>query len=204
MKIYPATKICNIALMGHAGSGKTSVIEAMLLNGKVINRMGKTQDGNAVTDFDQEEQRRGSSVGISYAAMEWKDRKLNLIDTPGDFDFIADQRLGMFVADSVLLVGSSKDGLSVGAEKTLHGGQSEQTLRDSAEPRGRSERQHQKTVEEFAPPTATRSCADADHEEDYLGFVDIVNRKPLTDKDGRAKRSTSPASRTRSTPSTAS
>ncbi|MDO5734338.1 MAG: elongation factor G [Eubacteriales bacterium] len=119
MKIYPATQIRNIAFMGHSGSGKTSVIEAMLLNAKVINRMGKPQDGNTVTDFDQEEQRRGASISTSYAALEWQNSKFNLIDVPGDFDFLAEQRLGMHVADSVILVGSAKDGLSVGAEKTL-------------------------------------------------------------------------------------
>ncbi len=198
MKIYPATKICNIALMGHAGSGKTSVIEAMLLNGKVINRMGKTQDGNAVTDFDQEEQRRGSSVGISYAAMEWKDRKLNLIDTPGDFDFIADQRLGMFVADSVLLVGSSKDGLSVGAEKTLR--MVDKANKPCAILLNREDEANanfQKTVEEFRAAYGNKIVPlmlPIREGEDYLGFVDIVNQEAFNfDKDGKTQKVDIPA-----------
>lgn len=198
MKIYPATKICNIALMGHAGSGKTSVIEAMLLNGKVISRMGKTQDGNAVTDFDQEEQRRGSSVGTSYAAMEWKDHKLNLIDTPGDFDFLADQRLGMFVADSVLLVGSSKDGLSVGAEKTLR--MVDKANKPCAILLNREDEANanfQKTVEEFRAAYGNKIVPlmlPIRDGENYLGFVDIVNQEAYHyEKDGKTQKVDIPA-----------
>ncbi len=177
MKIYPATQIRNIAFMGHSGSGKTSVIEAMLLNGKVISRMGKTQDGNTVTDFDQEEQRRGNSIGVSYAALEWQNTKFNLIDVPGDFDFLAEQRLGMQVADSVILVGSAKDGLSVGSEKTLRMVEKAQKpcallLNRADEPNA----DFQKAVAEFREAYGNKlvplmiPIKDGDQ---YLGYVDV-------------------------------
>lgn len=119
MNNYPVNKIRNIAFMGHGGTGKTSLVEAMLFNAKVINRMGKPQDGNTVTDFDAEEIRRGISINTSYATCEWKEHKFNLIDTPGDFDFLADQMLAMRVADVVMIVAGAKDGVAVGSEKTM-------------------------------------------------------------------------------------
>ena len=119
MKSYPADKIKNITFMGHGGSGKTTVIEAMLFSSGAIQRMGKVESGNTVTDFDVEEKRRGISTNTSYAACEWKDNKFNLIDTPGDFDFLGEQMLGMQVGDVVLLVAAAKDGVAVGAEKTI-------------------------------------------------------------------------------------
>ncbi len=119
MNDYPVNKIRNIAFMGHGGTGKTSLVEAMLFNAKVINRMGKPQDGNTVTDFDAEEIRRGISINTAYATCEWKDHKFNIIDTPGDFDFLADQMLAMRVADVVMIVAGAKDGVAVGSEKTM-------------------------------------------------------------------------------------
>lgn len=119
MKFYPAAQIRNLTVLGHSGSGKTSVVEAMLYNSKAIERMGRVPDGNTVTDFDQEEIRRGASINTSYAAVEWKNCKINLIDCPGDFDFIADQRLGMRAGDIAFVVLGAKDGITVGARKAL-------------------------------------------------------------------------------------
>ncbi len=119
MKNYPANKIKNITFMGHGSSGKTSLIEAVLFNAGAINRMGKVESGNTVTDFDAEEKRRGMSTNTAYAACEWKNHKFNLVDTPGDFDFLGEQMLGMRVGDVVLLVATAKDGVSVGAEKAI-------------------------------------------------------------------------------------
>ena len=112
-------KIRNITVMGHGGVGKTACVEAALYNAGVIDRRGRSNEGNTVTDFDPEEMRRGLSISTSVAWCEWKDHKVNLIDTPGDFDFLGEQILGMYAGDTALIVMSAKDGLSVGAEKAV-------------------------------------------------------------------------------------
>lgn len=87
MKAYTTDKIRNLALVGHSGSGKTTLTEAMLYNTGVIGRMGKVEDGNTVSDFSKEETKRKISINTSIVPIEWKDTKVNLIDTPGYFDF---------------------------------------------------------------------------------------------------------------------
>ena len=119
MKQYQAADIRNIALAGHGGSGKTAFVEAALQATGVIDRMGRSDQGNTVLDFDAEEIRRGMTINLSYAAIEWQDKKLNLLDTPGDFDFLGEQIQGFKVSDSVLVVMSAKDGLAVGVEKAV-------------------------------------------------------------------------------------
>jgi elongation factor G len=116
---FTTDQIRNITVMGHGGVGKTAFVEAALYNAKVIERMGRSDQGNTVTDYDAEEIRRGSSISTSVAWCEWKKHKLNWIDTPGDFDFLGEQILGMFAGDIALIVMSAKDGLSVGAEKAV-------------------------------------------------------------------------------------
>ncbi|MDD2457171.1 MAG: elongation factor G [Eubacteriales bacterium] len=119
MKNYSATTICNVALLGHGGSGKTAFAEAVLYNAKVTDRLGKSADGNTVLDFDPEEIRRKISINTAVATCEWKNVKLNLLDTPGDFDFVGEVMQALRVADSVLVLVSAKDGVSVGTEKAV-------------------------------------------------------------------------------------
>ncbi len=119
MKDYSASQIRNIVLLGHGGSGKTVLAEAILFNAKAIDRLGKPVDGNTTMDFDPEEVRRQISINTALAACEWKDSKINLIDTPGDFDFIGEVMQGMRVADSAVVVVGAKDGVVVGTEKAV-------------------------------------------------------------------------------------
>ena len=119
MKNYPTSKIRNLALLGHGGSGKTAFAEAVLYHAKAIDRMGRVPDGNTVMDFDPEEIRRNISINTSVATCEWKDFKLNMLDTPGDFDFLGEVMEGLRVADSSLIFVDAKDGLAVGAEKAV-------------------------------------------------------------------------------------
>lgn len=116
---FTTDKIRNITVMGHGGVGKTAFVEAALYNAGVIDRMGRSNEGNTVADFDAEEIRRGASISTAVAWCQWKKHKINLIDTPGDFDFLGEQILGMFAGDTALIVMSAKDGLSVGAEKAV-------------------------------------------------------------------------------------
>lgn len=119
MKQYDAKKILNIAIAGHSGSGKTSVAEAMLYVAGTSDRLGKISNGNTVLDCDPEEIKRKTSVATAVAPLEWKGFKLNLIDTPGLFDFEGGLREGMRAADTAMIVVSGKNGVNVGTEKAV-------------------------------------------------------------------------------------
>ncbi len=117
MKEYHADRILNIALAGHSGAGKTSLAEAMLYLSGTTSRLGKVADGTTVCDFDPEEIRRKTSVAMSTAPLEWKNHKINLLDSPGLFDFEGGVCEAMRAADSALIVVSGRDGIAVGTEK---------------------------------------------------------------------------------------
>jgi len=117
MKYYKTGDIRNITLVGHGGEGKTTLAEAMLYDSGAIDRQCKTEDGNTVMDFDPEETKRHISISSAVAPAEWKGKKINIIDTPGYFDFVGDAASGYYLADSAIILASSLHGLSVGAEK---------------------------------------------------------------------------------------
>ncbi len=117
MKQYPISKIRNVCLMAHGGAGKTSLTEAMLYNTGVLDRLGKVTEGNTVTDYDAEETKRKVSINTALAPCEWNGNKLNIIDTPGYFDFVGGVMEGVRVADAAVIVVSGKSGVSVGTEK---------------------------------------------------------------------------------------
>ncbi len=117
MKEYDVTRIKNIALAGHNGSGKTSLAEAILFKAGAADRLGKTADGTTVCDYDPEEVKRQISIGTSLASFEYNDYKFNILDTPGLFDFAAEMIEGVRAADTVLITVSAKSGVKVGARK---------------------------------------------------------------------------------------
>ena len=119
MENYSADKIRNIALFGHVGTGKSTLAEAILYSTKAIDRFGKITDGNTTMDFDPEEIKRGMSVSTAVACCEYKGSKINIIDTPGDFDFLGEEMSGVRIADSGVIVISAKGGSSVGSEKAI-------------------------------------------------------------------------------------
>ncbi len=119
MKQYSADKIRNVALAGHGGRGKTSLTEAMLYVAKATDRLGSVADGNTVTDFDAEEKRRHTSVSTAVAPLEWKDSKINLLDTPGLFDFAGGVDEGVRAANAVMVVLGAGSDVDVGAEKAV-------------------------------------------------------------------------------------
>ena len=114
MKDYAAHEVRNICLVGHSGVGKTQLVEAMLYYTKATERMGKTTDGSSVIDYDAEEIKRGLSVYMSLAPIEWKGCKINFIDTPGYFDYAQETEAGLALADNALIVVSAKDGIQTG------------------------------------------------------------------------------------------
>ena len=100
MKIYDTASIRNVAIVGHGGSGKTSLTSAMLFDAGAVNRLGKVEEGNTVTDFDADEIARQISLSTSLAHCEWNRTKLNLLDTPGYGNFIQEARVAIHVADA--------------------------------------------------------------------------------------------------------
>ncbi len=117
MANYPVNKIRNVCLMGHGGDGKTSLIESLLYIAGVTARVGKVTDGNTVCDFDPEEIKRKFSISTSVAPVEWEGCKINLLDTPGFFDFESEVNCALRVAESALIVATGKTGPGVGTEK---------------------------------------------------------------------------------------
>lgn len=117
MKQYTSDKIKNVAIVGHGGSGKTTLAEALLYMTGASDRLGTVGEGNTVCDYDPEEIKRKASISLTVAPYEYNDIKVNLIDTPGLFDFITGQHEGVRAADSILLTVSGKSGVSVGTKK---------------------------------------------------------------------------------------
>jgi elongation factor G len=113
VKSYKTENIRNIVLVGHGGAGKTSLAEAMLFRSGAITRMGKITEGNTVTDFDEEEIRKGISVATALAPVEWDGHKINVLDAPGYADFVGEMRAAMRVADLAVFVVSGVEGLEV-------------------------------------------------------------------------------------------
>ena len=117
MKVYRTDEIRNVVLLGHGGSGKTSLTEAMLYVSGAANRMGKISEANTVSDFDKEEQKRGFSISTSVVPIEWEKAKINILDTPGYFDFVGEVEEAVSAADAAVIVVSGKAGVQVGTEK---------------------------------------------------------------------------------------
>ncbi len=117
MNVYTTDKIRNVVLLGHGGSGKTSLVEAMANVAGITSRIGKVTDGNTISDYDKEEIRRKFSIHTSVVPIEWKDIKINFLDTPGFFDFIGEVEEAVAVADAAIIVVSGKAGVEVGTEK---------------------------------------------------------------------------------------
>jgi len=117
MKVYDAASIRNIAIVGHGGSGKTQLTSSILFDTGMVNRLGKVDEGNTVTDFDEEEIARKHTLSASLAFAEWNKVKINLIDTPGFANFFSDARAAMRVADAALVLVDAVSGPEVQTEK---------------------------------------------------------------------------------------
>ncbi len=117
MKEYTGDKIRNVALIAHGGAGKTSVTEALLYRSGAITRMGKTEEGNTTTDFEAEEIKRKSSISTAIAPVEWRDSKINFLDTPGYADFVGEVKGALVAAESALVVVCAASGVEVETQK---------------------------------------------------------------------------------------
>ncbi|MGH7753053.1 MAG: GTP-binding protein, partial [Gemmatimonadales bacterium] len=117
MKPYALDRIRNVAVVGHGGTGKTTLVEGMLYAAKAIDRLGRVEDGTTTTDFDQEEVRRRHTINASLAPLEWREHKVNLIDTPGYPDFVAEMVAPLRVCEGALVVVDAVAGVEVQTER---------------------------------------------------------------------------------------
>ena len=121
MNVYGTQQIRNVVLLGHGGAGKTTAAEAMAYICGVTKRMGKIPDGNTISDYDKEEIKRQFSISTSLIPLEYESEegmvKVNLLDTPGYFDFVGEVEEAMSVADAAVIVVNCKAGIQVGTEK---------------------------------------------------------------------------------------
>ncbi len=181
MKQFSAENIRNVAILGHSGAGKTSFAEAVLYKAGVVDRPGKTTDGNTVLDFDDEEKKRQISIGTSVASCVWENTKVNLIDTPGDFDFLGEVVQALRVADCGIVVLSAKDGVTVGAEKSVR------FLQRQDIPFAIFVNKMDEAAADFMSTMADirnhfgRACTimmiPIQKDRKYLGYIDVINRK---------------------------
>src|SRR5437868_360714 len=116
MKVYRAEQIRNVALISHVGAGKTSLVDAALYDSGAATRQGKVDEGSSVADYDPDELKRGMTLHAKVLPIEWKNSKINLIDTPGYADFAGEVKAGLRVADAALVVVTAEKGVEVGTE----------------------------------------------------------------------------------------
>jgi elongation factor G len=117
MKVYDASSIRNVALVGHSGAGKTQLTSALLFDAGAVNRLGRVDDGTTVTDYDEEEIARKHTLSSTLAHLEWNKHKINILDTPGMANFLSDARAALRVSDAALVVVDAVAGVEVSTEK---------------------------------------------------------------------------------------
>ena len=117
MKDYHIKNLRNIGFLGHSGTGKTSLVEGLLYSTNTISRLGTIENGTTTSDFDEEEKRRGISISTTISPLEYADKKINLVDIPGYFDFIGEAIEGMKIVDIGVIVVCGVSGVEVGTEK---------------------------------------------------------------------------------------
>lgn len=119
MRTYHANEIGNVAVLGHSGCGKTSIVEAMAYRSGIINRTGSISEGNTLSDYSEEEIKRQSSVNLAVIPVEWNNCKINLVDVPGIFDFVGECEAALSVCESALIVVPSSAGISAGTKQAM-------------------------------------------------------------------------------------
>ena len=117
MNVYKTEQLRNVVLLGHGGSGKSTLAEAFAFTTGITTRMGNIADGNTISDFDKEEQKRQFSISTTVIPIEFNKIKINVLDTPGYFDFIGATEEGLSVADAAVIVVNAKSGIEVGTHK---------------------------------------------------------------------------------------
>lgn len=185
MKNYEMNAIRNIAFVGSSGAGKTTLIEQMLFLSKMTNRLGKVTDGNTVMDYDQDEIEKGISLVMSIGYADWKNHRINVIDTPGYADFIGDQIAAATAADTVILVANATGGFEVGLEKSLEVLEGNKISKAIIVNKMDVDQADYQKVLEAVKENAGLTCAPViipiGRETTFKGVVDIVKGKAIID-----------------------
>jgi elongation factor G len=181
MRTYDANEIRNVLLVGHGGSGKTTLLEAMLFASGALTRMGNVEDGNTVSDFEPEEVKKGISVSLAMAPVEWKGVKINVLDAPGYADFVGDVRSAIRAVDAVLLVVSGVDGVEVQTEVAwelaVEAGLPRAILINKLD---RERASFEGTLEQLVASFGTQVAPlelPLGEEHDFVGVADLLSRK---------------------------
>jgi len=179
MNNYKMENIRNIVVMGHGKCGKTTLLEAMLYNAGATDRIGSVKEGTSILDYDPEEIKRQFSISAAFAPVEWKDTKLNMIDTPGFFDFVGEVKEGLRAADAALITLSGRSGVSVGTEQVYKYARKKGVpivffVNKIDDSRGDFKRTLEERKEKFGK-SITPFVYPIREGEEFKGFVDIVD-----------------------------
>jgi elongation factor G len=184
MKVYDAAGIRNVAIVGHSGAGKTQLTSALLFDAGAVNRFGKVDDGTTVTDYDEEAIARKHTLAASLAWCEWQKTKINVVDTPGMGNFLADARAGLRVAEAAVVVIDAVSGVQVSTEKVWSYADELQLPRLLVVNRLDRERASLDRALESMRSTLGRSCVPVQlpigEERNFTGVIDLVAMKALT------------------------
>ena len=187
---YSVQNIRNVCLLGHGGSGKTALAESLLYMTGAIDRMGKAVDGNTVCDYDPEEIKRQISISLAVAPLEFKGCKINVLDTPGGFDFSGEVVEALRAADAAIIVCSAKDGISVGLEKAWKYCEERnmprfiyisKTDEDNSDYNATFEALREKYGNKIAPLVVPIW----DDNKKVIGIIDVLNKRAYEMKDGK-------------------
>src|SRR5580765_1837229 len=200
MKAYDTGSIRNVAVIGHSGAGKTQLVAALLFTAGATPRLGRVDDGTTLTDYDEEEIARKHTLSASLAWAEWNKSKINIIDTPGMGNFLADARAGLRVADAALLVVDAVSGVEVQTEKVWAEAESMGLPRLVVVSRLDRERasldRTLTSLREFCSRTVVPIQMPIGEERGFTGVVDLVSMKAWTfaaDGSGKASEGSVPA-----------
>jgi elongation factor G len=191
VKTYPIEKIRNVALVGHGGAGKTSLTEALLFNAGAINRAGRVEDGNTVSDFDPDEVGKGISISLALAPFEWKEHKINLLDAPGYADFLGDAEAALRAADAAIIVVSAVEGVEVQARVVWdiceHLGLPRVIFVNKLD---RERASYQRTLDELVDVFGTKIAPmhlPIGEEQNFAGIADLLAERAYTYDGGRTE-----------------
>ena len=197
MKNYASNRVRNVVLLGHSGSGKTTYAEAALYYSGATKRFGKVEDGNTVSDYEAEEIRRKVSINTSVIPVEWQDTKINFLDTPGYFDFAAEVKLAMNVADTGMIMVSAKSGVEVGTEKAWEYCEEMHLPRmffinQMDDENADFEKTLAELRKEFGKAVAPVQIPFNDEDGKFVGFINVIKRDARKKVDGKLQKCAMP------------